>query len=57
MDNFLKKHRTKLNGIALILMLAIPFVLYSAAMHGLIFQVKIFLVLMGGTMLYVMIKG
>ncbi|NIP32950.1 hypothetical protein GWO25_03580 [Candidatus Saccharibacteria bacterium] len=57
MDNFFKKHSKKLNSIALILMLAIPFLLYSAAMHGLIFQVKILLVLMIGTMLYVLIKG
>ena len=57
MDNFFEKHGTKLKSIALILMLAIPFLLYSAAIHGLIFQIKIFLVLMIGTMLYVLIKG
>jgi hypothetical protein len=57
MDNFFKKHSTKIKSIALILMLAIPFLLYSAAMHGLIFQVKILLVLMIGVMLYVLIKG
>ena len=57
MDNFCKKHSTKLNSIALILMLAIPFLLYSAALRGLTFEVKIFLVFMIGTMLYVLIRG
>ena len=57
MDNFFKKHSAKLKSIALIFMLAIPFLLYTAAMHGSIFQVKVFLVLMIGTMLYVLIKG
>ena len=57
MDNFFKKHGTKLKSLALILMLAIPFLLYTAAMHGSIFQVKVFLVLMIGTMLFVLTKG
>jgi hypothetical protein len=57
MDNFFKKHGVKLRSIALIFMLAIPFLLYTAAMNGLILQVKVFLVLMIGTMLYVLIKG
>jgi hypothetical protein len=57
MDNFFEKHSAKLKSIALILMLAIPFLLYSAAMHGLILQVKILLVLMIGIMLFVLIKG
>jgi hypothetical protein len=57
MDNFFKKHGVKLRSIALIFMLAIPFLLYTAAMNGLILQVKVFLVLMICTMLYVLIKG
>ena len=57
MHNFFKKHDTKLKGIALILMLGIPFLLYSAAMVGSIFQIKLLLVLMIVIMLYVMIKG
>ena len=57
MDNFFKKHGTKLKSLALILMLAIPFLLYTAAMNGSIFQVKVFLVLMIGTMLFVLTKG
>ena len=57
MDNFFKKHGAKLKTIALICMLAIPFLLYTAAMHGSIFQVKLLLVLMIGTMLFVLKKG
>ena len=57
MDDFFKKHGTKLKSIALIFMLVIPFLLYTAAMLGSIFQIKLFLVFMGGTMLYVLIKG
>ena len=54
MDNFLKKHGTKLKTIALILMLGIPFLLYTAAIQGSVIQVKLFLVLMIATMLFVM---
>ena len=57
MDNFFKKHKTKLASVALIFMLFIPFLLYTAAMLGSIFQIKLFLAFMGGTMLYVLIKG
>jgi hypothetical protein len=57
MDNFFKKHGAKLKSIALIFMLVIPFLLYTAAVQGSIFQVKLFLALMIGTMLYVLIKG
>ena len=57
MDNFFKKHAAKLKSIALIFMLVIPFFLYTAAMHGTIVQVKLFLALMIATMLYVLIKG
>ena len=57
MDNFFKKHGTKLTNIALIFMLVIPFLLYTAAMLGSIFQIKLLLVFMGGVMLYVLIKG
>ena len=56
MDNFFKKHGATLKAIALIFMLIIPFFLYTAAMHGSIFQVKLFLVLMIGTMLFVLKK-
>lgn len=56
MNNFLKKHGPKLQTIALIFMLVIPFFLYTAAMHGSIFQVKLFLALMIGTMLFVLKK-
>ena len=57
MDNFFKKHGEKLNAVALILMLVIPFFLYMAAMHGTIFQVKLFLALTIATMLFVLKKG
>jgi hypothetical protein len=57
MDNFFKKHDPKLKTIALIFMLVIPFFLFTAAMHGAIFQVKLFLALMIATMLFVLIKG
>lgn len=57
MDNFFKKHGATLKTIALVFMLVIPFFLYTAAMHGAIFQVKIFLALMIGTMLFVLKKG
>ena len=57
MDNFFKKHGAKLKTIALVFMLVIPFFLYTAAMHGTIFQVKLFLALMIGTMLFVLKKG
>ena len=56
MENFFKKHSAKLKGMALILMLVTPFFLYAAAMHGSIFQIKLFLVLMIGVMLFVLIK-
>ena len=57
MHNFFKKHGTKLKNIALILMLGMPFLLYTAAMHGSVLQVKLFLALMIATMLFVMKKG
>jgi len=57
MDNFLKKHSGRLKTTALILMLGIPFLLYAAASHDAIFQVKLLLALMIGNMLYVMIWG
>jgi hypothetical protein len=57
MDNFFKKHSTLLKTTALILMLAIPFLLYAATAYDAIVQVKLLLVLMGGNMLYVMLKG
>ena len=57
MEKFLEKHGAKLKTTALILMLAIPFLLYAAALYGSVFQVKLFLVLMMGNMLFVMKKG
>ena len=57
MDNFFKKHGTRLKTAALILMLGIPFLLNAAASSGSLFQVKLMLVLMGINMLYVMLKG
>ena len=57
MDNFLKKYDSLLKTTALILMLVIPFLLYSAAAYNAIVQVKLLLVMMGGNMLYVMLKG
>ena len=57
MDNFLKKHSTRLKTAALILMLVIPFLLYAAALYNSIFQVKLFLAAMIGNMLFVMLKG
>lgn len=57
MDIFFKKYGAALKAIALIFMLIIPFFLYTAALHGSIFQVNLFLVLMIGTMLFVLKKG
>ncbi len=57
MNDFLKKYGTVLKSIALILMLGIPFLLYQTAMHGSIFQVKLFIGLMMANMLFVMKKG
>jgi hypothetical protein len=57
MENFLIKHGTLLKTTALILMLVIPFLLYGAVVFNSMFQVKLFLVLMGGNMLYVMLRG
>jgi len=57
MEKFLEKHRTKLKIAALAAMLGIPFFLYSAALHGSNFQVKLFLALMAGNMFLVMKKG
>jgi len=57
MDDFFRKHSGKLKATALILMLLIPFLLYAAALHGSVLQLKIFLAFMTGNMLYVMTKG
>jgi len=57
MDNFFKKHSAKLKTTALILMLVIPFCLYLAAAYGSALQVKLFLLLMTGNMLFVMLKS
>ena len=57
MDNFFKKNATRLNAMALVFMLAIPFFLYAAAMHGMIFQLKLLLALMIATMLFVLKTG
>ena len=57
MENFFGKHAGKLKAAALLLMLLIPFLLYAAAVHGSAFQLKLFLALMAGNMLFVMLKG
>ena len=57
MAKFLKNHSETLKTVALILMLAIPFLLYWTAMQGSIIWVKVFLGLMIATMLIVMKKG
>jgi hypothetical protein len=57
MDSFLRKHSRKLKATALILMLLIPFLLYAAALHGSVFQVKLSLAFMTGNMLFVMVRG
>ena len=56
-EKFMEKHRAKLKIAALAAMLGIPFFLYSAALHGSDFQVKLFLTLMAGNMFLVMKKG
>jgi hypothetical protein len=57
MENFLNKHAAKLKSAALILMLAIPFLLYAAADKGSILQVKILIGCFMLNMLYVMKNG
>ena len=57
MERFLKKHATKLKSAALILMLAIPFLLYAAAAQGSLFQVKMLLGFFILNMLFVMKNG
>ena len=57
METFFKKHGQRLKTAALILMLVIPFLLYAAASHDSMILVNLFLVLMGGNMLYVMLHG
>ena len=57
MGNFISKYRTRLKTTALALMLLIPFLLYTAAVHGAFLQLKLYLTLMIGTMLFVMTKG
>ncbi len=57
MDNFFKKHESRLKTAALLLMLVIPFLLYAAASFGSLLQVNLILVLMGTIMFYVMLRG
>ena len=57
METFFKKHGAHLKTAALILILVIPFLLQAAASNNSIFLVNLFLALMGGVMLFVMIKG
>ena len=57
MENYLNKLTEKLKVVALILMLAIPFLLYWAAKHGSSIQVNLLLGFMIATMLFVMKKG
>jgi len=57
MNNFFKKHASKLKSTSLILMLTIPFLLYAAAVQGSLFQVKLLLGLFIVNMLFVMKNG
>ncbi len=57
MDGLLKKHGNALKTTALILMLAIPFLLYAAASHGSILQVKLLMAVFIANMLFVMKNG
>ena len=57
MDSFLKRHSIKLKTTALILMLVIPFLLYAAALHGSMLQVKLFLGIFFVNMLFVLKNG
>ena len=57
MERFFKKHADRLKSAALILMLAIPFLLYAAAVQGSIFQVKMLLGFFMLNMLFVMKNG
>lgn len=57
MNHFFKKYSEALKSMALVLMLAIPFLLYQAATHGSLFQVKLFLGLFMANMLFIMKKG
>ena len=57
MNNFFKKYTTWLKSAFLILMLAIPFLLYAAATKDSPGLVNILLVLMGANMLFTMLKG
>jgi hypothetical protein len=57
MYQFLKKHAAKINFLALILMLVIPFALYMAAIQDSLLLVKSFLGLFILNMLFVMKNG
>ena len=57
MDSLLKKHANALKTAALVLMLAIPFLLYAAALHGSILQVKLLMAIFIVNMLFVMKNG
>lgn len=57
MDRFFKKHAAKLKSIALILMLAIPFLLYTAVVQGPPLLVNMLLGLFVANMLLVLKNG
>ncbi len=57
MDSLLKKHGNALKTTALILMLALPFMLYAAALHGSSLQVKLLMAIFIVNMLFVMKNG
>jgi hypothetical protein len=57
MDSFFKKHANTLKTTALILMLAIPFLLYAAALHGSMLHVKLLMAIFIANMLFVMKNG
>lgn len=57
MNQFVKKHATLVNSIALILMLVLPFGLYAVANQGSQLVVKVLLGLFMLNMLFVMKNG
>ena len=57
MEKFFSNHANKLKAAALVLMLAIPFLLYAAASQGSLMLVKMLLGLFIINMLFVMKSG
>jgi len=57
MNQFFKKHAAGLKSTALVLMLLIPFLLYTAVLQGSPFMVNMFLGIFIANMLFVMKFG